>query len=82
MSWRRKNINSDEVSLYNISPCQQWRQCVRDADDERVAVDVVTELVVSGVVDQGAEADRQGEEGLSHRLVPNLFTMLKKTFWS
>ena len=56
--------------------CQQWRQRVGDADDERVAIDVVAELVVGRVVDQSPESHGQGEEWLRHCLVPDLMATI------
>ena len=45
---------------------------VREADDERVLVGVVSELVVGTVCGQSSESNAEGEEGLGHCCVPNL----------
>ena len=45
---------------------------VREADDERVLVGVVSELVVGTVRGQGSESNTQREEGLGHCCIPNL----------
>ncbi len=56
----------------NGESCQEWRKSVSDADDECVAVDVVTEFVVRWIVDESAETNGQWKEGLSYCLIPNL----------
>lgn len=45
---------------------------VREADDERVLVGVVSELVIRTVCGQSSESNTEGEEGLGHCCVPNL----------
>ena len=51
---------------------QQGGEGVREADDERVLVGVVSELVVGTVCGQSSESNTEGEEGLGHCCVPNL----------
>ena len=51
---------------------QEGGEGVREADDERVLVGVVSELVVWTVCGQSSESNTEGEEGLGHCCVPNL----------
>ena len=51
---------------------QKGGEGVREANNERVLVGVVSELVVRTVRGQGSEPNTQGEEGLCHCCIPNL----------
>ena len=53
-------------------PGEKRGEGVGEADNERVLVGVVPELVVGAVRGQGPEPNTQREEGLSHCCVPNL----------